>query len=274
MNFLERIPTRWLLTGAALACLVLWAGPGWAQSSADPVTGKALFDNTNEASGLNNFTADCIQCHSPGVQNRRTAIGGSPYADISLDTAMSRLGSAVGRVGGMTQFSRLGDDLQHIAAYIADTPKTNASELDFSPTAVNTSTLSQSVDLANAITSGSLTITAVAVTGTSAARFTVSADSCTSQTLPASTLATPSSCRVAVRFSAPDMALHTATLRMTMRVEGSTTTFTREVALSGRVATTTQPNPGSDDTGGGGLGLVWLGGLALATGVLGRRRRA
>lgn len=274
MNLLERIPTRWLLTGAALACLVLWAGPGWAQSSPDPVTGKALFDNTNEASGLNDFTADCIQCHSPGVQNRRTAIGGSPYADISLDTAMSRLGSAIGRVSGMNQFSRLGDDLQHIAAYIADTPKTNGSALGFSPTAINTPTLPVSVDLANAVTSGSLTITGVAITGTSAARFTVAADTCTAQTLPASTVAAPSSCRVSVRFSAPDMAAHTATLRMTMRVEGSTTTFTRDVALNGRVVTTTLPSAGSDDSGGGGLGLVWLGGLALATGVLARRRRS
>jgi hypothetical protein len=30
MNFLERIPTGWLLTGAGFACLLLWAGPGWA----------------------------------------------------------------------------------------------------------------------------------------------------------------------------------------------------------------------------------------------------
>ena len=30
MNLFERIPTRWLIAGAGLACLVLWAGPGWA----------------------------------------------------------------------------------------------------------------------------------------------------------------------------------------------------------------------------------------------------
>lgn len=32
MNFFERIPTSWLLTGAALACLLLWAAPGWARA--------------------------------------------------------------------------------------------------------------------------------------------------------------------------------------------------------------------------------------------------
>lgn len=30
MNLLERIPIGWLLTASALACLLLWAGPGWA----------------------------------------------------------------------------------------------------------------------------------------------------------------------------------------------------------------------------------------------------
>lgn len=269
MNLLERIPTRWLLTGAAAACLVLWAAPGWAQTS--PVNGRELFNNTNAASGLNNFTNDCINCHLPGVQNRRTAIGGGPYADISFDTAMTRLGNAVSQNrGGMNQFTRLGEGLQDIAAYIADTPKTSVSSLSFRPTAINSNTLSQNIDLTNGTTMARVVIVSVAVTGTSASRFTITSDSCSAQVLDAST-----SCRVSVRFSAPDTATYTAPLRLTLRVQGDTATFTRDVTLDGQVAggTTTPPPAAGGDSGGGALGLAWLAGLALATGVLARRRR-
>ena len=38
MNFFERIPIGWLLTAAVVACLVLWAGAGWAQAPAEPAT--------------------------------------------------------------------------------------------------------------------------------------------------------------------------------------------------------------------------------------------
>jgi mono/diheme cytochrome c family protein len=129
MNFFERIPTRWLLTGAALACLALWAAPSSAQSIGDPVLGQDLFDNTLDASGIS-FTGTCVSCHSPGVSNRRTAIGGSVFADISESTAMTRLTSAIGRIGGMTQFNQLdSQQVADIAAYIADTPKLTATDL-------------------------------------------------------------------------------------------------------------------------------------------------
>lgn len=275
MNFLERIPTRWLLTGAALACLVLWAGPGWAQAADDPVAGRALYDDTNAVTGIA-FTNDCINCHAPGVQNRRTAIGGSAYAAISFDQAMARFGSAIGsdRGGAMGQFNQLSaQQIRDIAAYIADTPKTSTDALSFSASAVNTNTLSQNIDLTNAQTSGTLTITSVAIGGAGAARFNATSDTCTSQTLAASTGSTPSSCRVSVRFSAPDTAPYTGTLTLSMRVAGSMTVFTRTVALSGRVATTPPPSNNGGDSGGGALGLAWLGGLALATLALARRRR-
>lgn len=274
MNFLERIPTGWLITGAAFACLVLWAGPGWAQAtSGDPVNGKALFDDTSNTSGIA-FTGDCIGCHSPGVQNRRIAIGGSAFADISFETAMTRFGSAINRVGAMSQFSQLGSGVADIAAYIADTPKLSVASLSFSPSAINTNTASQNVDLTNAVTSGALTITNVAISGPGAAQFTRSSDGCNLQTIAASTTSSPSSCRVSVRFSAPTTAAYTASLTLTMRVQGSMTTFTRVLPLSGQVAVTPPPpsSGGGGDSGGGGLGLVWLAGLALATAALARRR--
>lgn len=279
MNFLERIPTRWLLTGAALACLLLWAGPGWAQATGgDPVVGRRLYEDTSNESGNSQLTGSCNSgCHGD-VQNRRSRIGGGPFAQIDPEEALSRVLVATNNIQAMFQFRPPALSMeQHgdIAAYIADTPKTSDADLSFTATAINTNTLSQSVDLSNSITSGTLTITAVTITGTGAARFTATSDTCTSQTLAASTLATPSTCRVSVRFSAPDTASHAATLRMTMRVQGSMTTFTRDVALSGQVGTPAPPpSNNSGDSGGGALGLAWLSGLALATAVLARRRRA
>ncbi|MBX3620254.1 MAG: choice-of-anchor D domain-containing protein [Rhizobacter sp.] len=269
MNFFERIPTSWLLTGAAVACLLLWAGPGWAQSADDPAKGKLLFEDTTGQAPDASLTHNCTNCHG-SVQNRRTHIAGSNFADISFDTAMSHFGIAIANNAGgqMGQYTRLdAQQVRDIAAYIADTPKTSAAELDFVATAVNTNTLSQTVDLTNAATSGTLTITGVAITGTGAARFTSSSDTCSTQTLPAS-----GSCRVAVRFTAPDAAAYTASLTMTMRVQGSSSTFTRDVPLSGQV-NPPAPMPAASDEGGGALGPAWLAGLAMATLVLARRRR-
>jgi hypothetical protein len=169
----------------------------------------------------------------------------------------------------MGQYTQLdSQQVRDIAAYIADTPKTSAADLDFTATAINTNTLSQTVDLTNAATSGTLTITNVAITGTGAARFTSTSDTCSAQTLAAR-----GSCRVAVRFSAPDAAAYAASLTLTMRVQGTTTTFTRDVALSGQVNTPAPQTPSADE-GGGALGPAWLCGLALATVALARRRRA
>jgi hypothetical protein len=76
-----------------------------------------------------------------------------------------------------------------------------------------------------------------------------------------------------VTFSAPNTSAYTATLTLTMRVQGSMTTFTRALPLSGQVATTPPPASGGGDSGGGSLGLVWLAGLALATAALASRRQ-
>ncbi len=286
MNFLERIPTRWLLTAAALACLALWAAPSVAQTSGNPVSGRLLFNDTSNESGIGAL-GNCTNCHNAQERRNRIATGSTAstpiFTDVSFARSMSRLGAAIGgNYGGvMGQYNQLSSEqISNIAAYLADTPKTSAAQLSFTASAINTNTLSQPVDLSNSITSGTLTITGVTITGSGAARFTPTADSCNTQTLPASSLLTTNTCRVSVRFSAPDTAAYTASLNLTMRVGGSMTTFTRAVPLSGQVgAPTPTPTPppasgGGGDDGGGALGWAWLSGLALATAVLARRRRA
>lgn len=281
MNFLERIPTGWLITGAAFACLVLWAGPGWAQAtSGDPVAGKLLFEDTPGETGMGQL-GSCTNCHTIHDRRNRIATGTASatpiFTAVSFTSASGRFGTAIAANygGSMGQFSVLNNtQFADIAAYIADTPKLSVASLSFSPSAINTNTLSQDVDLRNAVTNGTLTITSVALSGTGAARFNVTADTCTSQTIAASTTSALSSCRVSVRFSAPTTAAYTASLTLTMRVQGSMTTFTRVLPLSGQVAVTPPPpsSGGGGDSGGGGLGLVWLAGLALATAALARRR--
>ncbi len=279
MNFLERIPNSWLLTAAALACLALWAGPGWAQSTGDPAAGKLLFEDTPGESGMGQL-GSCTNCHSIHDRRNRIATGGTnssatpPFTAVSFTNASGRFGTAIGSNygGAMGQFSALSNtQFTNIAAYIADTPKLSAASFTFAPSAINTNTAAQDLDLTNAVTNGTLTITNVAISGTGAAQFTRTSDGCNLQTIAASTTSTPSSCRVSVRFSAPTTAAYTATMTLTMRVQGSMTTFTRTLPLSGQVATP-PPAGGGGDSGGGGLGIVWLTGLALATAALAAHR--
>lgn len=278
MNLLERIPTGWLLTGAAFACLVLWAGPGWAQTTTgDPVAGKLLFEDTPGETGMGQL-GSCTNCHTIHDRRNRIATGTASatpiFTAVSFSSASGRFGTAIGSNygGAMGQFSALSTpQFANIVAYIADTPKLSVASLSFSPSAINTNTAAQDLDLTNAVTNGTLTITNVTITGTGAAQFTRTADGCNLQTIAASTTASPSSCRVSVRFSAPTTSAYTASLTLTMRVEGSMTTFTRVLPLSGQVASTPPPS-GGGDSGGGGLGLAWLAGLALATAALSRRR--
>ncbi|MBC7994363.1 MAG: c-type cytochrome, partial [Rhizobacter sp.] len=279
MNFLERIPTRWLLTGAALACLALWAAPSVAQTSGDPASGQRLFNDTSNESGIGAL-GNCTNCHNVQDRRNRIATGSTAatpiFTAVTFDRALSRFGTAIGGnfSGVMGQYNQLSPEQRgDIAAYLADTPKTSAAQLSFTTTAINTNTLSQSVDLNNSITTGTLTITGVTITGSGAARFTSTADTCNTQTLAASTLLTTTSCRVSVRFSAPDTAAYSASLNLSMRVQGSGTTFTRAVPLTGQVGTPTPPpasGGGGGDDGGGALGWAWLTGLALATAVLAR----
>lgn len=267
MNFLERIPTGWLITGAAFACLVLWAGPGWAQAtSGDPVNGKALFDDTSNASGIA-FTGDCIGCHAPGVQNRRIAIGGSAFADISFETVMTRFGSAINRVGAMAQFSQLGSGVADIAAYIADTPKLTATgltanQLAFTATAVGNAVTRNITLTHSTATTDNLQITGITLSGGTTA-FT--------RTGTCSTLGPTGTCTFSMTYTPTSSAAESKTLTVGLR-QGSVN-FNRTITLNGTVqGATPPPSSGGGDSGGGGLGLVWLAGLALATAALARRR--
>lgn len=255
------------VAGIALTALVC-VSSAHAQNA---VTGKLLFEDTPNASGINTLTGPCTSCHG-NVENRRTKIAGDRYAEISLAAASDRFRLAIASVGPMAQFDALSvEQVQNIAAYLADTPRRSVDRLDLMATALNTPSVSQSVDLRHAVaTTESLHVMSVAVSGQGAARFTRSADSCDQQTL-----APGASCRVTVAYAAPDTAGAAASLNFTLRQGSSTTDFTRVVALSGAVATTTPPPPvaSGTDSGGGALGLGWLAGLAMASAALWRTRR-
>lgn len=260
------------LEAIAVICALAAVSPSWGQSADSAVAGQALFEDTPNASGINNLTGSCTNCHS-SVQNRRTRIGGSVYADISFDLAMTRLTTALQAVPNMAPFRVLSNQqVRDLATYIADTPKTSTGTLDFSASAINTPTLSRPVDLRHAIaTTAGLRVESVVLGGAGASRFSTTADTCTAQTLPAG-----GSCRVSVRYSGPDTAASTATMTLTLREVGASSSFTRTVALNGVVAVVSTPTPApttaaAADEGGGALGAVWL--VALAAAVASARRR-
>jgi mono/diheme cytochrome c family protein len=257
---------------AAVAALAFAALVGTVPAHAqNAVTGKLLFEDTPNASGINTLTGSCTSCHG-SVENRRIKIAGDRYAEISLATATERFRLAIASVGPMAQFDALSvEQVQNIAAYLADTPRRSVDRLDLTAAAINAPGPSQSVDLRHAVaTTESLHVMSVAVSGAGATRFTRSADSCDQQTL-----APGASCRVTVGYAAPDTAGAAASLTFTLRQGTSTSDFTRVVALSGAVATTTPPPPvaSGTDTGGGALGLGWLAGLAASCVALMRTRR-
>src|SRR5512139_1504758 len=176
MNFFERIPTSWLLTGAAVACLLLWAGPGWAQSADSPANGKLLFEDTPNVSGVPSL-GTCTNCHA-NVQDRRTKIGGSAFADITFETAMSHFGGAIsGNLGGaMGQFAALdAQQIRDIASYLADTPKVTATNLSSDhalPFVASASgvAVTQNLTISQSVaTTSNLTITSVSLSAGSTA---------------------------------------------------------------------------------------------------------
>lgn len=232
--------------------------------SDDAARGQAMWSDTPGESGVNTITASCSNCHT--VDQRRVQIGGSSFADISFDTAMTRLTTALNNQAAMSTFRQLAlQDVRDLAAYIADTPKTTASTLDFSAGAINTTTAAQAVDLRHSVAplgGAALSVTGVAVGGSGASAFTLSSNSCTNATLAAN-----NTCRVNVTFNSPDTAGKAATLTFSLRQ--GTTNFTRTVALTGAVAVSSPPA----DSGGGALGIGWLALLALGTLTLRHRRR-
>jgi cytochrome c553 len=265
-------PSRMLVS----ALVALSSLPVLAQENAN--TGKLLYDDTANSSSLNNVGSTCAQCHD--ITSRRAQLAGSrnspgsPYANIEFDQAMARFQQAVQSQSGMTIFGNLtSQEARDIGAYLSDTPKTSPSVvtgLSFSASAVNQATAAQNVDLSNSVVTGSPSLVniTVSISGANAARFTLTQDSCTSQTLAAA-----ASCRVGVRYTPTDTSLASAQLTLTMR-QGTSPTFTRVLPLSGSVATTPPPATGGGDSGGGALGLGWLAALALAITAIARGRRA
>lgn len=220
--------------------------------------GAALYADTPNLSGVSSVGA-CTNCHIT-VADRRTRIGGSAFADISFDQAMTRFTAAIsGNFSGqMGQFAALAaQDVYDLGAYMADTPKTTASALDFTASAINSPT-SQPVDLRHSaapLGGSTLLVTGVAISGGGASSFALSSNACNGATLAAN-----NTCRVNVTFNAPDTAGKSATLTFSLR-QGSTN-FTRTVALTGAVAVSSPPPA---DSGGGALGIGWLAALAGAT---------
>jgi len=262
------------LAPLALALSVL-ALSAQAQTSDNPVTGKALFENTPGASGKAGITMSCPACHG-SVQDRRSAIssatGGAAdiNADISFDAAMTRFTQALTNQPDMRPFQAL--DLQqvrHIAAYMADTPKTtptSETQLNFSA-ALNGNSAAQTVTLRHSTAvNENLQVTSVAAVGIGAANFVLGKSGCEGVTL------TPAnSCSITVTYAPSTSAVSTPDLVFTMKQGASTTTFERVLFLNGSIASTTPP---ADDSGGGALGLGWLAALGGAVAALAWRRRA
>ncbi|QTN22400.1 hypothetical protein HZ992_19940 [Rhizobacter sp. AJA081-3] len=246
-----------------------------AQTADNPVTGKALFENTPGTSGKAGITMSCPACHG-SVQDRRIAIssatGGAAdsNADISFDAAMTRFTQALTNQPDMRPFQAL--DLQqvrNIAAYMADTPKTtptSETQLNFSA-ALTGNSAAQTVTLRHSTAvNENLQVTSVAAVGTGAANFVLGKAGCEGVTL------TPAnSCSITVTYAPSTSVVSTPDLVFTMKQGASTTTFERVLFLNGSIASTTPP---ADESGGGALGLGWLAALGGAVAALARRRRA
>lgn len=258
----------------ALACLVLFscAAPACAQTADDPLAGRTLFNNTPSSGGAG-ITMSCPACHG-SVEDRRARISGTndPFADISFDAAMTRFTAAVQNRSEMAQFRTLTQQqARNIAAYLADTPETlpeHESTLTFTASAVNTTSAAQAVTIRHAVaTSATLTIVGVAAIGPEAGNFSVQ-PACNGLVLqPAGT------CQLAVTYTPRNANVSAPDLVVTLRQGTSTTTFERVLFLSGSIGSAPPPAGGNDDSGGGALDARWLAALALAVGLLARRRR-
>ncbi len=242
-------------------------------ASGDAVRGKALYDNTPTASGKPGITANCVSCHGT-VEGRRSTIsansGGAPdpYADITFEMAMTRFASALQSQTMMRMYQALdAQQVWDIAAYLADTPKTNpASETQINlTTAINTSTPARTVTLSHAkATSENLAVSSVALVGTGAASFVLG----NRQNCEGVTLTPGQSCSVTVTYAPTSNSISDVELVLTMKQGASTNpAFERVLPFRGTVS----GGGSSGDDGGGALGLGWL--LALGAAVAGLSRR-
>jgi cytochrome c553 len=257
----------------ALIALLLAAAAATAQAG-DAARGRLLFELTPEATG-NGSLQRCRDCHFSAnaaldpVVERRRVIGGSEFAAIAPDLAHTRL-TTVGRSEPqMAQFKTTlsAQDLDDLAAYIADTPKASADTLDLSAPAVLGSGSAFFTLTHSTATAFPLIVNSVTVAGSNAGAFVASG--CQGQTLPAG-----NQCTVQVQFTAADTARKSGRVVVSLRQQG--VDFSRTVAVTGSVAGATPPssgggiNPTPGNTGGGALGGAWL--AALAAAALAARR--
>jgi len=267
------VPYRLSMTSMlrpTLISLALASAAPWAFAAGDALAGRTLFNNSQPT---------CVSCHG-SVEARRSVIsvntGGAadPYADISFDTAMTRFTNALLNQPGMQQFGFSLQQVEHIAAYLADTPKTTpVSETQLSFTAaVGGNSAAQTVTLRHATaTSENLQVVSVAAIGTGATNFVLQKAGCEGVTLtPAGT------CSITVTYAPANTTLSTPDLVFTLKQGPSTNpSFERVLFLSGSTGAAPPPptpTPPADDSGGGALGLGWLAALGLAVAALARRR--
>lgn len=267
---------RAALPTAALLGLALLSSAAWSQVG-DPVRGKALYADTPGVSGVPTLTGTCVGCHAPAVTNRRTKISGStaPSPEITFDQAMTRLTRAIDNVGQMNQFKNLtSDDVESLAAYIADTPRLDATELVFSSAGVNTASAKQMLTLQSPEAPiAPLTIVSIGIAGADVANYQYERN-CDNKTFTAG-----EACGFRVWYEPRNGNKGTPVLTVTLRDGPTGTAYTRNVILKGSIAGSTPtapstPSTPSEDSGGGAMGWGVLAALAAASAALGRRRRA
>lgn len=266
------------LQALLLAATAAAGGPVQAQS-ADVARGRLLYEQTPEATGIASLQR-CRDCHTNAFTNaaldpvveRRRVIGGSEFAVITPALARTRLGTVGLSQPEMAPFkSTLGaQDLDDLAAYIADTPRTSVDTLELSAPAVQGTDSGFFTLTHSTATAFPLVVNSVTVSGSGAGAFVASG--CSGQTLSAG-----NQCTVQVQFTAASTARKNGQVVISLRQQG--VDFSRTVAVSGGVAGVTpspgsggglNQNGGSSGSGGGALGAAWL--LALAAATLAARR--
>lgn len=266
--------SRTLLLAAAVAA----GGPAQAQS-ADVARGRLLYEQTPEATGIAGLQR-CQECHTNAFSNpaldpvaeRRRVIGDSEFAAITPALARTRLTTVGLTQPEMAPFKTAlsTQDLDDLAAYIADTPRTSVDSLELSAPSVQGTDSGFFTLTHSTATTFPLVVNSVTVTGSGAGAFVASG--CSGQTLAAG-----NQCTVQVQFTAASTARKTGQVVLSLRQQG--VDFNRTVAVSGGVAGVTpspgaggglNQNGGSSGGGGGALDGAWL--LALAAAAVAARR--
>jgi len=270
----------WVRALHALTLVAATMAGGLAQAqSADVARGRLLYELTPEETGIASLQR-CRDCHNnaatnaaldPVVERRRT-IAGSEFAPITPAVARTHLSTVGLNQPEMAQFKTTlsAQDLDDLAAYIADTPKASVASLELSAPAVGGSDSAFFTLTHSTATTFPLIVNGTTVTGSNASAFVASG--CQGQTLSAS-----NQCTVQVQFTAADTARKNGQVVISLTQQG--VSFTRTIAVTGGVTGVTPPpgsggglNPnGTGGSGGGGaLGGAWL--LALAAAAVAARR--